>query len=604
MTLGTAAKKRHPKVPRRHGEGGKSHLTVIQGLAALSLDALSSVAYGPEAIVLVLVAAGPGGLDALLPITFVIAALLAVLVVSYRQVIAVHPDGGGAYAVAKKDLGRPVSLLAAASLIVDYVLTVAVSLAAGAASVASAFPALAGHELAVSLIGLVVITAVNLRGIADSAKVLMLPMVLFVISVLAIIVVGLFRSEPVATVGEHESFPAVEALGLLLVLKAFSAGCSALTGVEAIANAVPMFRKPRVKRAQHTELLLGLLLGVLLIGLASLIHRHDVVPREDATLLAQLTAAAFGTGAVYYAISLLVTLVLGIAANTSFGGLPVLMSLLAKDDRLPHVFALRSERPVHRWGVAVLAVLAGVLLLIVNAETDRLIPLYAIGVFVGFTISQIGLVRHWRTQRPDRWWTRALINCFGAVLTAVAGAVLLATKFTEGAWIVVLLVPLLMLLFSRIERYYTLLKDKLSLDTTPRRPPRKRGLVIVPLGGVDAVAVSSLDAAFALGDEVVVVAVFDDDTKAESMRADWARWDPGARLDIIDSPQHALVHPVIDYVEQMPRDDRPVTVLIPQVEPKHSRYRVLENHRGFLMAGLLSAHTDAIVCLLKLEVDL
>ncbi|MFF5478140.1 APC family permease [Streptomyces sp. NPDC012935] len=603
MTLGEGSKKRHPKVPRRHGEGGKSHLTVAQGLAALSLDALSSVAYGPEAIVLVLVAAGSGALSALLPITLVIAALLAVLVVSYRQVIAVHPDGGGAYAVAKKDLGRQVSLLAAASLIVDYVLTVAVSLAAGAASLASAFPALAGHEPAVSLIALVVITAVNLRGIADSARVLMLPMVLFVVSVLAVIVVGLFREDPVATVRTHESFPAVEALGLLLVLKAFSAGCSALTGVEAIANAVPMFRKPRVKRAQHTELLLGLLLGTLLVGLALLIHRHDVVPRGGATLLAQLTAGAFGTGWVYYAISLLVTLVLGIAANTSFGGLPVLMSLLAKDDRLPHIFALRSERPVHRWGVAALAVLAGALLLIVDADTQRLIPLYAIGVFVGFTISQIGLVRHWRTQRPDRWWTRALINSLGAVLTAVAGVVLLATKFTEGAWIVVLIVPLLMLLFSRIERYYTFVKDKLSLDATPPRPTRTRGLVIVPLGGVDAVAVSALEAAYALGDEVVVVAVFDDQAKAESMRADWARWDPGARLDIVDSPQHALVHPVIDYVEQIPLEGRPVTVLIPQVEPRHSRYRVLENQRGFLMAGLLSAHTGVIVCLLKLELD-
>ncbi|MGW6143932.1 APC family permease [Streptomyces sp. NPDC055140] len=521
MTLGLAPKKPHPKVPQRHGEGGKSYLTVIQGLAALSLDALSSVAYGPEAIVVVLVAAGSGALTAMLPITLVIAGLLAVLVVSYRQVIAVHPDGGGAYAVAKKDLGRPVSLMAAASLIIDYVLTVAVSLAAGAASLASAFPVLSDHLLAVCLIALFVLTVVNLRGIADSARVLMLPTVLFIVSVIGVIVVGLFRAHPAATVGTSQSFPAVEALGVLLVLKAFSAGCSALTGVEAIANAVPMFRQPRVKRAQHTELMLGLLLGAMLIGLSLLIRRHHVVPRGGVTLLAQLTAGAFGTGWAYYAISLIVALVLGIAANTSFGGLPVLMSVLAKDDRLPHLFALRSERPVHRWGVVALAVLAGVMLVVVSADTQRLIPLFAIGVFVGFTISQIGLVRHWSMQRPDGWLPRALINGVGAVLTAAAGIVLLATKFLAGAWIVVLIVPLLMLLFSRIERYYTRVRDQLSWDGTPPRPARSHSLVIVPLGRVDRVAAAALNAASSLGDEVVVVAVFDDRTKADAMRADW-----------------------------------------------------------------------------------
>ncbi|MFE7776241.1 amino acid permease [Streptomyces sp. NPDC057445] len=233
----------------------------------------------------------------------------------------------------------------------------------------------------------------------------------------------------------------------------------------------------------------------------------EVVPGH-VTLLAQLTASAFGTGWAYYAISLLVTLVLGIAANTSFGGLPVLMSLLAKDDRLPHLFALRSERPVHRWGVAALAMMAGALLIVVSADTQRLIPLYAIGVLVGFTISQIGLVRHWLTQRPDAWLPRVLINGIGAVLTAVAGIVLLTTKFLAGAWIVVLIVPLLMLLFSRIERYYTLVENELRLDRTPPRPTRAHSLVIVPLGGVDAVAVSAVNAAYTLGEEVVVVAVF------------------------------------------------------------------------------------------------
>ncbi|MGW3359997.1 APC family permease [Streptomyces bungoensis] len=432
MTFGLATRKLYPKVVRRHGEGDKSHLTVVEGLAALSLDALSSVAYGPEAIMLTLAAAGAGAITAALPITLVIAGLLGVLVVSYCQVIAVHPDGGGSYAVAKKDLGTKVSLLAAAGLVVDYVLTVAVSLAAGAASLASAFPVLAHHSLAVCLGGLALLTAVNLWGIADSARVLLLPMVLFVVSVLGIVVVGLSRPAPAATVGTPESFHATEALGLLLLLKAFSAGCSALTGIEAVANAVPMFRKPRIRRAQRTELLLGVILGALLIGLTLVIHRHHVVPRKGVTVLAQLTAGAYGTGWAYYVTSVVVTLALGLAANTSFGGLPVLMSLLARDNRLPHLFALRAERPVHRYGVLTLAVLSCVLLIAVNADTQRLLPLFAVGVFVGFTISQSGLVRHWATVRPAGWAPRAVINGVGAVLTAVAAVVLLASKFLAG----------------------------------------------------------------------------------------------------------------------------------------------------------------------------
>nr|WTB09421.1 APC family permease [Streptomyces antimycoticus] len=350
MAFGLAHRALRPRVPLRHGEGDKHHLTSLEGLAALSLDALSSVAYGPEAIVVVLVAAGTGALTATLPITVVITILLTVLVISYRQVIAVHPDGGGAYAVAKKSLGQRVSLLAAASLTIDYVLTVAVSLAAGAASLASAFPILSSHLLAVCLVLLALLTAVNLWGVAESARVLMLPTVLFIVSMLGIVVMGILRSHPAAVVGAAHPVRTTEALGVLLILKAFSSGCSALTGVEAIANGVPMFREPRIKRAQHTELMLGMLLGMMLLGMAYLIRRDRVAPRGGVTVLAQLAAGSYGTGWEYYATNLIVTLVLALAANTSFGGLPVLMSLLARDDRLPHLFGLRAERPVYRYG--------------------------------------------------------------------------------------------------------------------------------------------------------------------------------------------------------------------------------------------------------------
>lgn len=604
MAYGLARRELRPRVPLRHGEGDKHHLTSVEGLAALSLDALSSVAYGPEAIVLVLIAAGTGALSATLPVTLVIAGLLAVLVVSYGQVIAVHPDGGGAYAVGKKDLGPTVSLLAAASLVVDYVLTVTVSLAAGAASLASAFPVLGSHLLAICLIGLALLTAVNLRGVAESARVLMLPTVLFIVSILGIVVLGLGRGHPVAFVGTVQPVHATEALSVLLLLKAFSSGCSALTGVEAIANGVPSFREPRVKRAQHTELMLGALLGLMLIGMALLIRRDHVAPRGGVTVLAQLTAGAYGTGWPYYATNLIVTLALAFAANTSFGGLPVLMSLLAKDHRLPHLFGLRTERPVYRWGVVTLALLAAALLIAVNADTHRMIPLFAIGVFIGFTISQTGLVRHWAGQRPRGWLRRAVLNGVGAVLTAVAGVVLLATKFLEGAWVVVVAIPLLMLLFDRIQRYYTTVGLELGLGEVP--PPLRVGdsLVIVPVGEVSRLTQHALSAARALGHEVVAVAVHADPAKVRALRESWDRWNPGVRLDVVDSPQRSLVEPIVAYVRRAEEGGRQIAVLIPEVEPLHRRYQILQNQRGLLLAAALRARTDVVVCVVPYRLSL
>jgi amino acid transporter len=314
---------RHRRVGKHADEG--HNLSVVGGLAALSLDALSSVAYGPESMVLVLIAAGAGALKYTLPLTLVIVGMLVLLVLSYSQVIAAHPEGGGAYAVAKLNLGRVWALLAAASLVVDYVLTVAVSLAAGAASLGSVFPSLAHHLLAVCLVELLLLTAINMFGITESARALMLPTAVFIFSILAVLVIGPFQSAPVAKIGTTEPIHATEAVGIVLLLKAFAAGCSAVTGVEAIANGVPAFRKPRIRTAQRTEVSLGVLLGVMLIGLAVLIRAHHVVPRGGVTILAQLSAGAFGTGWMFYVPNLAVTLVLGLAANTSFGGLPVLM---------------------------------------------------------------------------------------------------------------------------------------------------------------------------------------------------------------------------------------------------------------------------------------
>ncbi|MDL4770974.1 MULTISPECIES: APC family permease [Thermomonosporaceae] len=584
-----------PRVPPHRGEGDRERLTAFGGLAALSLDAFSSVAYGPEAIVLVLVAAGAAALRFTLPVAAVIAVLLVVLVVSYRQVIAVHPDGGGSYAVARRDLGQPVSLLAAASLLVDYVLTVAVSLSAGAASIASAFPVLSGHLLEMALCGLLVIAGVNLWGIAESARVLMLPMAAFVVLILGIVAAGLVRGHPAAVVGGARPVHAVEAVGIVLILKAFSAGCSALTGVEAIANGTPAFQEPRVRRAQHTEIMLGVLLGAMLLGLATLITRDHVAPRAGVTVLAQLSAGAFGAGWLYYAVNLVTALILALAANTSFGGLPVLFSLLARDHRLPHLFALRSRRPVFRFGIVTLALFAAVLLIVVDAATARLIPLYAIGVFIGFTISQTGLVRHWWSTRPPRWAARAALNGAGAAMTATATAVFLASKFTEGAWVVVVIIPLVMLLFARIQAFYRAVDREIGADlvAAPARNPAE--VVIVPVAGIDRLTGQALGAALTLGLEVIAVSVHTEADQAAAFRERWDRWDPGVRLETLTSPQRSLIRPIITFVREK-HSDRPVAVLVPEVEPRRWRYRLLQDPRPAILVTLLRTELDVIVC--------
>jgi amino acid transporter len=588
--------------PRRPGKGKHSEhgheLGLLAGLAALSLDALSSVAYGPEAIVLVLVMAGTGALHDVVPITLVITAMLVLLVISYSQVIEAHPEGGGAYSVAKASLGRWPSLLAAASVVVDYVLTVAVSLAAGAASLGSVFPGLAHHLLALSLIGLGVLTVVNMFGIAESARLLMLPTVIFIVSILVVIVVGAVHPRPVAVIGTPERFPVTATLGIVLLLKAFASGCSAVTGVEAISNGVPAFREPRIRTAQRTEISLGVLLGVMLVGLSLLISAHHVVPRGGVTLLAQLTAGALGTGWMFYVSNLAVALVLGLAANTSFGGLPVLMSLLAKDHRLPHFFYLRAEKPVYRYGILVLAILAAALLVAVRAQTFRLIPLFTIGVFVGFTISQVGLVVHWRSSRPPRWRLRAVLNSTGAVMTGIAVIVFLVSKFVNGAWIVVLTIPLLMLLFARTEGYYAEVARELRLGKTPPPPLQRESIVVVPSTTVSLLTERAMSAALSLGDTVVAVAVAGDEAESQRIKQAWAEWKCSIPIEVLIDSQRSLIRTVLRYVRSAQSDDVIITVLIAELLPRKRRHEILHNQRGRLLAAVLKARTDVIVATL------
>src|SRR5580700_7243907 len=483
------------------GDDERHRLTATQGLAALSLDALSSVAYGPEAILVVLVAAGATALHFSLPITGAIVVLLAVLVVSYRQVIAAFPNGGGAYAVSKAHLGTQASLVAAASLIVDYVLNAAVGVSAGIEALYSAFPALYGARVWLCVAVLALITGLNLWGVAESARVFTVPTLLFVLSMVAVIVGGLIRSHPAMALNRHFG-SSTETVGVLLLLKAFASGCSALTGVEAIANSVPEFRKPRVRRAQHTEMWLGILLGTMLVGLGILIRKFHVVPHSNITVLAQLTEASLGRNVAYYAIGLITTVLLALAANTSFGGLPVLASLLAKDNFLPHMFGLRADRQVHRYGVVVLAVLAAALLVVSKGDTQALVPLFAVGVFVGFTLSQFGMVKHWRIERSRGWLTRAVINGAGAVLTTATTIIELISKFTEGAWLIVLVIPGLVLLFDRVHRTYDRIGALLEIGQTPKPPSKKKSLVIVPVASLSRLTAEGISTALSIGDEV------------------------------------------------------------------------------------------------------
>ena len=590
--------------PLRATAAGKQRITPVEGLSALSLDALTSVAYGPEAIVLVLAVAGGSALHLILPITGAIVVLLAILVFSYRQVIDAYPQGGGAYAVSRANLGTGASLVAAASLVVDYTLTVAVSIAAGVGALTSAFPSTTSATVPICLGILALVTVLNLRGLGDTARAFLLPTMVFIFGLLAVIAVGLFH--PLAS---HAPQPgrslvpshSLQTVGVLLVLKAFSAGCSALTGVEAIANGVPLFKEPRAVRAKRTEMLLGVILGVMLLGLAVLARRFHVGPRSGQTVLSQVMATAVGRHWAFYVVSISVTVVLALAANTSFGGLPVLGSLLARDNYMPHLFALRGDRQVFSNGIWALAILSGALLVAVGGNTQTLIPLFAIGVFTGFTLSQTGLVVHWSRQRPARWRARAAVNGTGALLTAAATLIFLFTKFTAGGWVVVVAVPTFIALFTRIHHYYERVGRDLQLGETPARPQARPVVVVVPVTSVSRLAEEALAEAKSIGDEVVAVSVVfgtrsECDAQASSLEDRWRRWDPGVELQVLRSEYASVVGPILGFIDDLRRrrDDH-IVVLIPVVVPPKLRYELLHNHLDAVLSAALRTRPDVVV---------
>ncbi|HTZ08900.1 MAG TPA: APC family permease [Acidimicrobiales bacterium] len=597
--------------PVRSSEATKEAITPVEGLSALSLDALTSVAYGPEAILLVLGGAGVGALHVVLPVTLAIVGLLLVLVLSYRQVIDAYPSGGGAYAVAGANLGPHAAQLAGAALLVDYTLTVAVSIAAGVGQLTSAFPSLTSATVPICLGVLACITVLNLRGLGETARAFLVPTLVFILGLLGIIVVGLIHPlAPHLRLGGRVQVATggLEAVGVLLVLKAFAAGCSALTGVEAIANGVPLFRPPRQVRAKRTEALLGGILAAMLVGLAVLAVRLHVEPRTGQSVLSQIMGLAVGRHWAYYVVSLAVTAALALAANTSFGGLPVLTSLLARDNYLPHLFTLRGDRQMYSNGIVSLAVFSAALLLAVDGQTQRLIPLFAIGVFTGFTLSQVGLVRHWWRERPRRWQLKAAVNGVGALATGVSTVLFLVTKFTSGGWVVVVAVPLFMLLFRRIHRYYAAVATALGLGSLPPLPHRCRTLVIVPLVGISTLATQALSVAESIGDEVLAVTVLigeDTERRAEDVRRQWDRWHPGVRLEVLRTDYASVADPILELVDEQcgRRSGEEVVVLIPVVVPRRLRHRILHNHVDRALSSALRNRSDLVVTRVPVPLD-
>lgn len=587
---------------RAGGEPEKQKLSVATGLAGLSLDAMASVSYGPEAIVLVLALAGGAGIGFTVPVTIAIAVLLVVLVASYRQVIAAFPEGGGAYAVAKKHLSPRASLTTAASLIVDYTLNVAVSIAAGVAALTSAFPALLPYTVWIALAILGGITALNLRGIADSARVFMLPTVVFVVSIFTVIGAGLLRENPAAATAPFLADNA-HTIGILLLLKAFSSGCAALTGVEAIANAVPSFKKPRVRSAQRAEVALGILLGTMLIGLAVLIEKFSLAPVPGTTVLSQLTSAALGNGVGYYVVQFSTVILLALAANTSYGGLPNLMRILADDNVLPHRFSRKSTRDVFTYGVLSLGGIGALLLIGSGGNMNTLVPLFAIGVFIGFTLAQFGMVRHWLAEQTPGWKWRLALNGFGAALTSIAAVVTTAMKFTEGAWLIALALPALVLGMERIRGAYTHIgtrltvqgeNDSLSIGYKPA--------VLVPVSEISSLSTRAMAAATAMSSQPIAIRVCLAHESTTDFTRRWQARHPNSRLIVIEDTENSVGNTLARYIRtHFPH--RETFVVVATIDPATRWHRFLPSQRTDEIAHALRKHTEAVVCQIPVRID-
>jgi amino acid transporter len=591
-------------VPIATARAEHERLTKFKALAVLSSDAISSVAYATEAILFSLVAAGSSHLGLTLPISFAIVGLLAIVAISYRQTIPAYPNGGGSYIVAKDNLGTMPGLIAAASLMIDYVLTVAVSVSAGVLALVTLYPPLSPYVVPIDVALVIFITVVNLRGVRESGSIFAIPTYIFIGSALLLIIVGSFKSFFVLHNHIIGSFPPVQAnesLTLFLILKSFAAGCSAMTGVEAISNGVPAFKKPEARNARTTLTWMAIILGTLFIGITLLATSFGIEANtaSNPTVVGQIALKVF-TGPLYFmypVFQIATLLILTLAANTSYSDFPRLASLLARDKFLPSQFAFRGDRLAFTTGIIFLALVAILLLIIFQGITTLLINLYAVGVFLSFTLSQAGMVLHWwRLRNEHKGWLRSLLlNGLGAVTTFIVALVIATTKFLEGAWIVVVLIPVLVLMFVAINRHYQRFERE-KVSDIPIHPQDIHHRVIVPVAGLDRAAIQSLAYARSISKHVTAVHVAIDAEDANKVREVWERWqrhlaeDEETQLIIIESPYRSLSRPLLAYIdtihELFPTDT--VTVILAEFVVAHWWEQILHNQTALrLKASLL-----------------
>ena len=568
-------------------------------LAVFSSDAMSSVAYATEEILLVLVLSGTVALHYSVPISLAITGLLAIVAISYQQTIHAYPSGGGSYIVARANLGAVAGLIAAAALLVDYVLTVSVSVAAGVAAVTSAFPELTPHRVALGVACVAVIALANIRGVRESGRIFAVPTYFFLVTFGFMILEGFFR---LATGSLPRTPPPAvapaEALTWFLVLRAFSSGCTAMTGTEAISNGIPAFRAPESRNAAITLGWMAVILGSFFIGLTVLANRLGIVPIADETVVSQIARRLHGTGVFYYAVQAATALILVLAANTSFADFPRLSSLLARDRYVPRQFANLGERLVFSNGIMVLGTMAALLLVIFGGETHALIPLYAVGVFISFTLSQSGMVRHWLKDRVPGWRHKIVINGLGALATGVVTLVIAATKFTHGAWIVVLVIPTLVGTFLAMRRHYDDVAEQLSLEGLSG-PPDLRHTVLIIVGDLHRGVVRAVQYAKTLAPTAAVRAVFveTDPARTAKLEEKWARWGLGVPLVILNSPYRSLLRPLVEYLDalQAQGDDHMVTIVIPEFLPSRWWQHILHNQTALLIKGTLLFRKNTVV---------
>lgn len=576
------------------------------GIPIFGLDALSSAAYGPEAALTILIPLGALGVAYIVPISGAIILLLTIVFFSYRQTIEAYPGGGGSYTVARENIGAGAGLLAAAALLIDYILTAAVGISAGVGALVSAFPSLLPHTLVMCLGILLLITLVNLRGVKEAGGVFMIPTYLFVGTLLITILIGVFRAlssggHPVPIVAPP-TIPAASAMvGAWLLLKAFASGCTALTGVEAVSNGVMAFREPTSENARKTlTVIIGMLI-VLLAGIAWLVRIYHIAATDPGapgyqSLLSMLVAAVTGKGVFYYVTIGSILLVLALSANTAFADLPRLCRIIALDGYLPRSLANRGRRLVFSEGILVLAALTGVLLIIFGGVTDRLIPLYAVGAFLAFTLSQLGMVFHWRRVRGPHAFRYMFINGLGALVTGITVLVVLVAKFVDGAWITVLLVPGLLVLMYAVHRHYERvsveISDSTPLDLTHFRP----AMIVVPVERWSAITKKALTFALSISPDVIGLHV--DCEWTEHLKKQWQDFVekpvqelgmPTPRLIVLENPYRYIVSPIVEYVLDLQKKDpaRQVAVLIPELVERHWYYYFLHNQRAAVLKALL-----------------